>query len=534
MNRIPTLLLLCSLLFTACEKEETPLAEEDNQKPVISMAGIDEEKYVVGEVNFTAEVEDEGKVEKVDVYLEDNLLTSLTEAPYSYSFNSADYDDGSYELKIVAVDAAGNQEEVRKKIEISNKLLTLDASLLFSQEVENPDEVALFVVVSDKNGEVVSFEELTFSSGAPYTVSVNSPKGYFQEEFVFTLMAADYGYKEYGLYSYLVPRGQYWQLQPEQDNWEYREELGRFIVNFLNAGEYDRFEIFGSDNSRGFAQSLYEPRLEVPYYQEPPLDYLMLRKNPNDELMSYKYLSDYVPEGEMNFDVNEMDNDFTSYPFPVEDAKQLKMWGEADIWNDSAYALKFGKINLAWETEYRLPANMEFGNYLFELSYVKEGMKFRSLVKTNSPALDYQELSTRFAVNSATNKGASLTFSGAGFDFYTANWYHFNDSPEGEFVTWYLNFPPEFTEIKLFDISEVDETFNPEWQNQLAYYSTSIVDLRQHDSYAGTYAWFMLHGFGRPRFSDKNEFRDIYKKEVGEPAGRMQRVDRKKEWPPFF
>jgi len=92
----------------------------DTTPPTVSIATPTLNATVDGSVPVSVSATDDEAVDRVELYVGDQLLGTDTTAPYDFSFNSAAYTDGSYDLSARAYDAAGNVGTASTPVVIDN------------------------------------------------------------------------------------------------------------------------------------------------------------------------------------------------------------------------------------------------------------------------------------------------------------------------------------------------------------------------------------------------------------------------------
>ncbi|MEM0373966.1 MAG: Ig-like domain-containing protein, partial [Sulfolobales archaeon] len=101
--------------------------EEDTPPAIVALKGL--ENKVSGVVKISVEVEDDVGIDKVDLYLGDKLLVSLTQSPYEFNFDSTKYDNGLYTIVVVVYDTSGQTSQESYSFEISNVFTTAQIKL---------------------------------------------------------------------------------------------------------------------------------------------------------------------------------------------------------------------------------------------------------------------------------------------------------------------------------------------------------------------------------------------------------------------
>ena len=138
------------LCLCSCEedKEQEVLDEED---PVVSLEVTGSPTKLYNEVVLSSTATDNDAVERVVFYVNSDSIGQATSEPYELNWNTKEVEDGSYMLKAVAFDAAGNQGEAAKEVVVNNTLLVIDVGDNYPVSTENIEQ-NIWVFLSDKNG----------------------------------------------------------------------------------------------------------------------------------------------------------------------------------------------------------------------------------------------------------------------------------------------------------------------------------------------------------------------------------------------
>jgi len=80
----------------------------DTTPPSVNITSPSNGATVSGTVTIAASATDNVGVTKVEFYINDNKVGEDTSSPYEYSWNTTGYSNGTYSLKAIAYDAAGN------------------------------------------------------------------------------------------------------------------------------------------------------------------------------------------------------------------------------------------------------------------------------------------------------------------------------------------------------------------------------------------------------------------------------------------
>lgn len=92
--------------------------------PQISLTSPGPGASVSGTVTVEAAVTDNFAIDRVEFYADDQFLGAAIEAPYKIDWQTDSLANQSYQLKAVALDAAGNSTESTAAVEVSNNIVT--------------------------------------------------------------------------------------------------------------------------------------------------------------------------------------------------------------------------------------------------------------------------------------------------------------------------------------------------------------------------------------------------------------------------
>ncbi len=81
--------------MAACN-EESP----DVSGPQVALTGITSNADVSDTVSIAVSADDEKDIEKLEVYIDGTLVTTLTQPPFAYSWNTNGLKDGVHIIKI--------------------------------------------------------------------------------------------------------------------------------------------------------------------------------------------------------------------------------------------------------------------------------------------------------------------------------------------------------------------------------------------------------------------------------------------------
>ena len=171
LNRVGYYALAVSSLMASCKDDV-----RDEQMPSVSITSPAADTKVWLDVPVRVDVVDNQGVSKVAFYLDDELLGEDTDAPYELSFDSKEYEDGTYTLRTVAFDGQSNREEATQQIEIFNKLLQLNVEGEYVGESRYIREA--WVIAANTEGDVI--EAVMLENDKSFTV--DRPEGMYDDK----------------------------------------------------------------------------------------------------------------------------------------------------------------------------------------------------------------------------------------------------------------------------------------------------------------------------------------------------------------
>lgn len=91
-----------------------------NNPPVVSIISPTESAVLHGAVDIQVQATDDSGVSKVEVYIDNVLASTLTVAPYNYSWNTTTVSDGTHTIKAIAYDTMNQTKEAQVTVTVDN------------------------------------------------------------------------------------------------------------------------------------------------------------------------------------------------------------------------------------------------------------------------------------------------------------------------------------------------------------------------------------------------------------------------------
>lgn len=227
LNASMAFALFASLvLFSSCGDDDdvTP----DTTAPEFTIEGLANDAAVNGAVTVSLDG-DESDLNKVEIYIDGSLVTTVTQSPFAYTWDSNTVQDGTHTIKVVAYDKSGNKTEQQVSVSVNNILVSFS---IVANQLESDEGYAErgFVFLSDENGKVIASTE--YENGKSYTLKNSEFKG---EKFYLSEVVVRTGTESSRsrIFTFAqVERGKSWKLMYEHD--EDETFVGEATLNFTN------------------------------------------------------------------------------------------------------------------------------------------------------------------------------------------------------------------------------------------------------------------------------------------------------------
>lgn len=142
-----------TVCLLSCQKEEVPV---DLEAPQVSLELSGKAEKLFNMVTLTSSVTDNGDIEKVEFFLNEQSLGEDREAPFELQWDTKKVDDGKYMLKVVAHDNGGLKGEAAQDVVVKNTLMTVQVENGYiANELSEGQEFESWIFLSDKEGKVI-------------------------------------------------------------------------------------------------------------------------------------------------------------------------------------------------------------------------------------------------------------------------------------------------------------------------------------------------------------------------------------------
>ncbi|MBT1697210.1 hypothetical protein KK083_10010 [Fulvivirgaceae bacterium PWU4] len=143
------------LWLTSCDDDPEP----DKVLPELTVTNLADNATVWDVVSVALDVKDDRGIDKVELFVDGSLVTTLIASPYSTDWDTNSLTDGSHVVKVVATDKSGNFVEKEIPVTVKNVLVSfkVPANHLWSGSGESTRG---FVFLSDNEGKLIKAVEI--------------------------------------------------------------------------------------------------------------------------------------------------------------------------------------------------------------------------------------------------------------------------------------------------------------------------------------------------------------------------------------
>jgi len=157
-------ILIATIIISGCRKEEKPTKKDDNKRNGNPTCNITTpsagDSYSQGDiVNIAVSAEDEdGSIQSVELYINNILLNSTNQQPYSFQWDTENLDVGQYIIKAKAIDNndAYTYDSLSVSLIINNKPTCEITTPNDGDTVKQGDIVPISVNATDSDGSIQS------------------------------------------------------------------------------------------------------------------------------------------------------------------------------------------------------------------------------------------------------------------------------------------------------------------------------------------------------------------------------------------
>ncbi|UII19700.1 Ig-like domain-containing protein [Fulvivirga ligni] len=341
----------------------------DTTDPSVTIKDISAGQTVWNTISLTVEATDDDEIADVELFINNESVAQSNSATVDFDWNTFEEEDGSFTLKAVATDVAGNIATQEISVDVLNTLISASIPADFFEDSETG-----VIFLSNADGSLITSME--FENGDNITLKANDFDG---EEFFLSE-----GYTPEGLQIYTfakIKRGSTWTLSKDVDNDDDGVIIGTpFTASLeltgasLENGEYYNLYSHGED--------LYEidenQTLEIGLVDETSPLYIV-KYSAQGEKLKYHYLNEIIA-GENSLDLSLVNNDFSSVSFNITEDIESFQYDIEGFPSDDTYDVGFEvdryEGNSEPETVTLYYPNDAFASYFTDIYYTTEDYEY--------------------------------------------------------------------------------------------------------------------------------------------------------------
>lgn len=417
-----------TLSIISCQKEEEPI---DMEAPKVALELSRNANKLYNEVTLTSTATDNGTIEKVEFFLNEQSLGEDKEAPYEFLWNTKEVEDGTYVLKAVASDNAGLKAEASQEVTVKNTLFVVNVEDGYLEVVENRESVE-WIFLSDNDGNVVGEPQQVINGTI---LNWQRPEDFNSDIIYFNRLFYDYSFNEWsqrpdkylGVNTYPNFPIDELNLKAYLSEWP-EESVGKATVNIENdfdGSESYSYMTYMPYSGAGIGTGANSGSYQVTMYNDTEKAFSTYAKDVNTQIVESKYyrLDDFQVGNIYNFHTSEftpmemrtvsLPSEYNSFYFMVDG-----YLNQDDNWSYTV------DNRSDWENEGLSEVNLfyadDFSHFFTYLSVRNEGNSFTSYQKGKAPA-SYTYPTYYASVSKDDLNQVQVTTRGS-FDVGTASW----------------------------------------------------------------------------------------------------------------
>jgi len=419
------------LLSQACSDDDGN--GTDKTAPQISFANLADGQTVRNTVKASLTALDDKGIQKVDIYVDGTLLTSLTAVPFDITWDTNTATDGQHIIKAVATDANGNTAEKSITVSVSNVLVTLDIAIdELAQDGEKPQRG--FVFLSDANGKLLAATEYTNGQKKDLKAPGFDGDNFFLTE---VRVQTEDGEDEVALSTYAsIERGKTWYIATDLSEDFDDDVVGNATLNFTNLPKDGQFEItsgsFYAKGSGVYINELVTSPVNIALRKSPTTLYVR-RTSPGP--YTYSLIPDVAVGSTLTLDLSKVNKPMTTAQVDLPDYAESINYGilgypRANDYTEGYNVFSAGMGNNGGDVfQYYYPGTA-FPSYTSELEVKGNGfIVYRQNASTEFNAEKPDAAATfAFASNKltvSTTGTSSMDVVAIPFEDETTLWYYF-------------------------------------------------------------------------------------------------------------
>ncbi|UII23781.1 Ig-like domain-containing protein [Fulvivirga ligni] len=302
MKRHQLIFLSLFLIIISCKKDDEGTIDADHQ---INITSPEAEQTLWNEIKITTDITFNQFPSKVEFYLGEELLETVTSEPYEATFNSQDYDDGDYKIKVVSYDDL-DEQVASKEVDFKIYNTLIDLTILGNSLKTNQ-----YILLTTNKGELIDYIKTNNSGEA---IIIKRPLDFNDTTFAmhnlvlmpiisnnYIFLESDYG---------MIPR----KLTIGKNIDPFPEYTGDAILNFTNIPEFSFAKILVQNRSL-IIDDFTKP-LTINIYGENADAYLYLETETGP---AYIQINDLIADNNYDITLSDLNYEMTTKNFEVND-----------------------------------------------------------------------------------------------------------------------------------------------------------------------------------------------------------------------
>lgn|GEM_PF-2373941 len=403
----------------------------DKTPPTVAFSNLTDGQSVRNTIKPSVTASDENGIQKVDIYIDGTLLTSITATPFETTWDTNNATDGQHTIKAVATDKNGNTADKSLTVSVSNILVTINTSAnqLFSG---SDGSERGFVFLSDANGKLLASTE--YKNGQK--VELKST-GFDGESFFLTevLVTSSSGNKDdLRVWTFAsIERGKNWVvLNNDEDKDTY---IGDVSLSFKNIAQDSHYVI--AANGTRFLADENSTTGTVSISKNPTKLYVVRGSNADSKPLGYSLISDVAMGSTYDLDLSTVTKTLTKETGDVPDYAESIAYGlyGYPVANDYTERYDLGEFHSSIDDDtfdFYYPGSA-FPSYTSELEV--HGNGFTTYRQNTEPAYNPEKMEASASFTFSNNKltvstTGSLDLIAIPFDDGRTLWYYM--LPQGQ------------------------------------------------------------------------------------------------------
>ena len=234
-------MLISSLLWIqSCSDDDGDVPQNIDSQ--ITFSNITPAMTVWNNVPISLEVSDDMGITSVEVLVDGISVATLTQPPFTVTWNASEANDGSHTIKAIVTDKQGNKTEKETTVTLKNTLLTIDIAADHLKDNERG-----YVFLSDETGKLIVFSEYKNNDDVALKSSAFTGAKFFLTEVFVSNFS---GLQSVRMWTFCeVERGQAWKVHND-GNVEEAADAGDANLTLTNAAANSGYDIYSNAEDR--------------------------------------------------------------------------------------------------------------------------------------------------------------------------------------------------------------------------------------------------------------------------------------------